>query len=122
MNTTCLSPPACSCARPHGPASLPVVAPERAVQLKTAVQQCVAARDQKLSHKEVEALAPNPETAASGRGERPTSPGRRHLAAIHPATTDNQSALSKPVTLELRSGAAVRSSDLVSPSLHFSFV
>ena len=42
-------------------------------------------------------------------------------AVMTPVTLDHQNAPSKPLTLELRSGAAVRSSDLVSPSFHFSF-
>ena len=37
-------------------------------------------------------------------------------AVITPVTPDNQSASPKPATLELRSGAVVRSSDLVRPS------
>jgi hypothetical protein len=41
---------------------------------------------------------------------------------ITPATLDNQNASPKPVTLELRSGAAVRSSALVSPFFHSFFV
>ncbi len=36
-------------------------------------------------------------------------------AVVTPVTFDNQIAPSKPATLELRSGAAVRSSALVSP-------
>jgi|GEM_PF-1844803 len=36
-------------------------------------------------------------------------------AVITPLTLDDQSASPKPATLELRSGVAVRSSDLVSP-------
>ena len=54
MKTTCLSAPVCSCGRPHGPASLPVVAAELAVNLEAAVQQFVAASDQNLGHLEVE--------------------------------------------------------------------
>lgn len=56
MNTTCLSAPACSCGRPHGPSSLPVVAAELAVNLEAAVQQFVAAGDQNLGHLETEVL------------------------------------------------------------------
>ncbi len=41
-------------------------------------------------------------------------------AVITSVTLDNQSASPKPVTLELRGGAAVRSSDLVSLPFHFS--
>jgi hypothetical protein len=37
-------------------------------------------------------------------------------AVITPVTLENQSASPKPATLELRSGAAVRSSDFVSHS------
>lgn len=43
-------------------------------------------------------------------------------AVLTPVTLDDQNVSPKPATLELRSGAAVRSSDFVSPSLHFSFL
>ena len=56
MHTTCLSAPVCSCGRPHGPNSLPVVAAELAVNLETAAQQFVAAGDQNLGHLESEVL------------------------------------------------------------------
>ena len=43
-------------------------------------------------------------------------------AVVMPVTLDYQSAPPKSATLELHSGGAVRSSDLVSPSFHCSFV
>ena len=54
METTCSSAPVCSCGRPHGPASLPVVAAELAVNLEAATQQFVVAEDQNLGHLEAE--------------------------------------------------------------------
>ena len=56
--------------------------------------------------------------AASARRQVTTELSDSRPAVVTPVTLDHQSAPPKSTSLERRSGAAVRSSDLVSPSFH----
>jgi len=56
MNTKCMTGTVCSCGRPHGPASLPVVAAELGVRLNQAAEAFVVAEGQNLGHLEEEVV------------------------------------------------------------------